>query len=38
LDLSVLSLFLKLQVGRMELLAPDLELLAERVELLARDL
>jgi len=38
LDLSVPSFFLKLQVGRMELLAPDLELLAERVELLVRDL
>ena len=38
LDLSVPSFFLKLQVGRMELLAPDLEPLAERVELLVRDL
>ena len=37
-SLSLPSSFLKLHVGRMELLAPDLKLLAERVELPARDL
>ncbi len=36
--LSLPSFFLKLQVGRMELLAPDLKLQVKRVELLVRDL